>query len=320
MPSRRFRPVRFWSFVATGVLLSALILLIPSESTRALLQNLLGLAAAAAAVAGMLRNRPDHAGVWRLLVVAVVLFAAADVAFDVVRTGVGNDHSMLSQLVYLPAYPLLALALYRLAIGRFRRDTAIDGAIVAVAVSAAIWQWVVMPVLTSSSTETMDRIAAIAYPALDIALVVVVIHATAWLPRRMTAAWLLFSGTALVLAAAPSTHVSPPRAATTKADSSTPSDRSRTSSSRPPYCTRRCNSSTTAATAALGATAEPDSWCSASPCSARPWSCSWTTSHTAIRSRSRRSSRSVPRWCSGASRNSSARPTTRATSSPRPPS
>src|SRR5712692_6631203 len=192
-------PRVIWLFVATGAVLSGIILLAPSEPSRVLLQNLLGLGAAAAAVGGMVRNRPDHAGTWRLLVVAVVLFAAADVAFDAVRIGVGNDHSMLSQLVYLPAYPLLALALYRLAIGRLRRNTAIDGAIVAVAVSAAIWQWVVLPVLASPTTAAMGRISAVAYPVLDVALVIVVIHATGWLPRHMTAAWLMFAGTALLL-------------------------------------------------------------------------------------------------------------------------
>ena len=108
--------------------------------------------AAGGAVYGIMRNEPERRGVWQLFAVALLLFAAGDVVYDVAQRGFGQpDGYPFSDLVYLPAYPLLAVALVQLARARFKRETAIDSAVVALALSAVIWQLVVMPVLHSTN-------------------------------------------------------------------------------------------------------------------------------------------------------------------------
>ena len=126
---------------------------------------------------------------------SLLLFAAGDVVFDVAQRGFGQaDGFPYSDVLYLLAYPVLAIALARLARSRYDRETAIDSIIVAIALSAVIWQWVVTPVLDSTSGASAERIVSVAYPIMDILLVVVIVHAVFTLPRWTPAAWLLFAG------------------------------------------------------------------------------------------------------------------------------
>jgi diguanylate cyclase (GGDEF)-like protein/PAS domain S-box-containing protein len=175
---------------------------IPSENARSFVFDALGLVAAGGAVYGILRNQPHRRGVWQLFTLALVLFAAGDVIFDVVQRGFGRpDGYPYSDVVYLIAYPVMAVALYQLARTRFRRDTTIDSAVVAVALSAVIWQWVITPVIDTATGATAETIVSVAYPIMDILLVVVIVHAVFSLPRWMAAAWLLFAGLSVMLVA-----------------------------------------------------------------------------------------------------------------------
>ena len=158
------------------------------------------LLAAAAAVYGILRNEPRRRGVWQLVALALVLFAAGDVVFDVADRVFGRAGGYpFADVLYLAAYPVLAIALIQLARSRFDRETLIDSAIVAVALSAVTWQWVITPVIESTTGATLERVVTLAYPLMDFLLVVVIVHTVFTLPRWSAAAWLLFAGLALML-------------------------------------------------------------------------------------------------------------------------
>ena len=92
-------------------------------------------------------------------------------------------------------------ALYRLARKHFRRDTTVDSAIVALAASAVIWQWVVTPVVTTrrGCDARADRRRGV--PDHGRLLVVAIVHAVFTLPRWVPAAWFLFGGLAVMLVA-----------------------------------------------------------------------------------------------------------------------
>ncbi len=172
----------------------------PTSSARSFLFDGIGLVAAGGAVYGIMRNQPNRRGVWQLFAVALILFAAGDVVFDVAHRGFGQANGFpFSDLLYLPAYPLVAVALIQLARTRFKRETTIDSAIVAVALSAVIWQSVVTPVLHSANAATFERLVSVAYPTMDILLVVVIVHAVFTLPRWTPAAWFLFLGLGVML-------------------------------------------------------------------------------------------------------------------------
>ena len=189
-----------WCFVALGVVASCVAVLDTSSAFRSFAFDALALVAAGGAVYGIVRNQPDRRFSWVLLASGLLLFVAGDVAWDVAtRAAGGSTGYPWADILYLLAYPLLAFALYQLARQHFRRDTAVDSAIVALAVSAVIWQWVISPVIQNSSGATLERIVAAAYPVMDVVLVVAILHAVFTLPRWVPAAWFLFGGLAVLL-------------------------------------------------------------------------------------------------------------------------
>ena len=189
-----------WSFLAVGITVALASLLLPSDNARSFTYDALSICAAGAAVYGILRNEPSRRGVWQLFALGLALFAAGDVAFDVALRGFGLPNGYpYADVLYLLAYPVLAIALIKLARSRFDRATLIDSAIVAVTVSAVIWKWVVTPVLESSSGPRLEQFVTVLYPLMDILLVVVIVHAVFTLPRWTAAAWLLFAGLAFML-------------------------------------------------------------------------------------------------------------------------
>ncbi|HXY93336.1 MAG TPA: EAL domain-containing protein [Acidimicrobiia bacterium] len=191
-----------WWFVAVGTALSLLVLVDDSNTLSSFAFDALAIVAAAGAVYGILRNRPDRRWLWLLLSFGVILFAAGDVAWDAATRGAGGSTGYpWADVLYLLAYPLFAIALYQLARHHFHRDTVVDSAIVALAASALVWQWVITPVVQHTSGATIERIVAAAYPVMDVVLVVAIVHAVFALPRWTPAAWFLFGGLTVLLIA-----------------------------------------------------------------------------------------------------------------------
>ncbi len=122
-----------WCFLAAGISVALASLALPSDNARSFVYDACSLTAAGAAVYGILRNDPRRRGVWQLFALGLALFAAGDVAFDVALRGFGRaDGYPYADMLYLLAYPVLAIALIRLARARFDRATLIDSAVVAV--------------------------------------------------------------------------------------------------------------------------------------------------------------------------------------------
>ena len=197
------RPLPGWvlpAFIAVGLAVAFANLFNGSPDSKAIIYDALAIGAASGAVVGVIWNEPaEHSG-WWLVVLGVALFAIADAVFDLLVLGLGRDTGYpFADALYLSAYPILAAGLYRLSFTRFRRDAAIDGAIVALAASAVVWQWVITPVLESTSGVTAEQVIAIAYPIMDIVLVIAMVHAVFTLSRWSVSAWLLFGSLGVLL-------------------------------------------------------------------------------------------------------------------------
>jgi diguanylate cyclase (GGDEF)-like protein/PAS domain S-box-containing protein len=191
-----------WSFVAVGVVVSLLSLRLTGDDARSFLFDLLAIVAATGAVVGLWCNQPHRRRVWQCFTVGLVLFAAGDVTFDLAQRALGRpDGYPYADAFYLVAYGVLALGLFKLARARYDRETTIDSVVVAVALSAVLWQWVVTPVLDSSSGATIERAVTVAYPIADLVLLVVTVYAVFTLPRWSPAAWFLFAGLTTMLVA-----------------------------------------------------------------------------------------------------------------------
>ena len=155
----------------------------PGHALRSYLFDTLGLIAAAGAVAGVVRNDPERRSAWQLFALALVLFAAGDVVYDAVTRGLGHaDGYPWADLVYLPAYPVVAVALVGLGRARIGRDTAIDSGVVAFALAAVIWQWVITPTIHTATGATVERFVTVSYPIMDVVLVSVIVLTAFTLP------------------------------------------------------------------------------------------------------------------------------------------
>src|SRR5437588_5175045 len=105
-----------WCIVAGGILFSVVTLLVTHGAAQSFLFDLCSLTAASAAVYGIMRNGPGRRGVWQLVAFGLALWAAGDVVYDVVTRAFGQpDGYPYADVLYLAAYPVLAIALFRLA-------------------------------------------------------------------------------------------------------------------------------------------------------------------------------------------------------------
>ncbi len=191
-----------WSFVAVGIALPLLSLQFATDSARSFLFDVLAVVAAVGAVAGLWVNQPRRRRLWECFTVALVLFAAGDVVFDFVQRLVGRpDGYPYADVFYLAGYSIMGAALSDSPRARYDRETTIDSVVVSIALAAVVWQWIVTPVLDSTSGATIERIVAVAYPIADLVLVVVTVYAIFTLPRWSPAAWFLFAGLTTMLVA-----------------------------------------------------------------------------------------------------------------------
>ena len=171
--------------LGSGVLIALVNLADPSDIARSIVFNMLGVVAFGAAVFGVRRNRPVKRTVWWLIVGSLGLFVLGDIVYDAPRRRVRARHRLSVRRHPLPARVPGARdrADRRLARGASTGPPLIDSAVVAVTLSAVIWQWVVTPVLESSSGPQLERFVTVLYPLMDILLVVVIVHAVFTLPR-----------------------------------------------------------------------------------------------------------------------------------------
>src|SRR5262245_25287667 len=102
---RHLRPRTTWLFLGGAVAASALALASSSEALTSFLFDVIGLAAAGAALMGLRRNHPQSPLPWLLVTIAILLSAAGDVVYDVAVRAFGTESGFpYADVLYLPAY------------------------------------------------------------------------------------------------------------------------------------------------------------------------------------------------------------------------
>ncbi|MFN8026141.1 MAG: EAL domain-containing protein [Acidimicrobiia bacterium] len=169
---------------------------------RSFLWDFFAVIAATAAVWGLARNRPAAKGVWQLLAVGIVLLTAGDIVYDVaVRSFGAADGYPWSDILYLAAYPLFAVALWKLAKGHFSRGSVFDAVVVALAGTAVVWSVSLQHVIDSADGTLGERAVSTLYPVVDIIVLVALVLAIFAVQRWNASAWLLFAGFGVMLVA-----------------------------------------------------------------------------------------------------------------------
>ena len=139
-----------------------------------------GFSAAVAIIVGLRMHRPHRRWPWLAFAGGLLLFAVGDVAFDLYAAS-GNVIPVpsVADYLYLAAYPVLAFGFVLLVRYRVRGAdiaSALDGVMVAIGVGVLAWVFVMAPYAHDRTLSVGARVVPIAYPALDLLLVAVVVR------------------------------------------------------------------------------------------------------------------------------------------------
>lgn len=179
--------------------------LIPDDSLQAKIYvNTAGLAGVTAMVLGILRNRPENRGAWLLFALGVLAFVSGDITYDVTELRLGEyPYPNWADLLYLSAYPLLWISLYRLGRGHGERDSGgtIDAAIISTGIGLIFWVTIVGPALADTGTPLLERLVTISYPLADVVLTTAVARMLTRPENRTPSLRLMSVGSVLMLTA-----------------------------------------------------------------------------------------------------------------------
>jgi diguanylate cyclase (GGDEF)-like protein len=159
------------------------------------------LVSASAAVAirvGIHTNRPAYRTPWLLLALGQTAYALGDFTFYLDRMVLHVDYyPFVDDAFYLTSYPLMAAGLLLFVRRRtpgWDLASAIDATIVAVGAGLVMWIYLMAPQLTDTTQSPFARAVSVAYPAMDLMLLTVLVrmvlgHDRAAVPHRMLNAW-----------------------------------------------------------------------------------------------------------------------------------
>lgn len=185
-------------FLALGVIATVAYYRLPVGG-ETIAGDVVALVAVAAMLVGVAWHRPEPQVAYVLLGFGVLCLAVGDVVF-----GSGQSVPSPADVLYISAYPLLALGLVGLrswtGIRSVRRTVGVAG-MVAGLVGVVSWTFLVLPAGHAHQTTAVTKIVALGYPAMDVVLLLLIVRAV--LPQdRVPAALKLFgTGMALMLAA-----------------------------------------------------------------------------------------------------------------------
>jgi two-component system cell cycle response regulator len=162
----------------------------------------ISVSAAGALLLGALRHRPKRRFPWYLLAAGQALYAAADLLFYLERSVFGIDrYPFYDDVLYLAAYPVLAAGLIgfvRLRIPGWDLPSAIDSLVVSVAAALLMWVYLVSAIAFAPDVSALARTVSVAYPAMDLLLLTVVIRLSMGAGAR-SAAYRLIIGAFLLM-------------------------------------------------------------------------------------------------------------------------
>ncbi|MEV4704449.1 GGDEF domain-containing protein [Actinoplanes sp. NPDC049316] len=149
-----------------------------SAGIQTVLYCLLSGATSIALVVGIRRHRPQLASVWWLFAAGQVMYTGGDLTYYFASQD-DASYPPLANVLYLTQYILVAAALVRLTLRRTpQRNTAalVDTAILAVGAAVLWWVFLILPTVTTPGIDALDRVAATAYPVMDLCVLTVAVR------------------------------------------------------------------------------------------------------------------------------------------------
>ncbi|WP_242624776.1 GGDEF domain-containing protein [Krasilnikovia cinnamomea] len=197
---------RAWAWVGgLGLLVITAFLLLPNPTASAVMYDGIEFACVAAMVAGVRRNRPAAVAGWSLLIAGQAASVVADIMFDVYAL-VLHDDSWPGpwDVAYLISYLGTISGLCGLLLRRNRgRGYAgfVDSLLVGVAFALLSWVFLIRYIAAGETMGTLGHVVTLAYPCLDLVVLVLVLWLLTTDGKRRAAFLLLVAGMATALIA-----------------------------------------------------------------------------------------------------------------------
>jgi diguanylate cyclase len=173
-------PSAWLVLLAAIPIMAALYRILPSTADQAaLLYPAYGLVALAAVLIAVRRRAPARRRAWQAIAVALGLMSTGDIIFSILAlSGATLPDPSVADLCFLSAYAVLGAGILGLVRGRTatgRRTALIDAAIVTMGVAALFWVGIMLPTITAA-TDPLVIAVSLAYPSIDLLLLLVIAH------------------------------------------------------------------------------------------------------------------------------------------------
>ena len=147
--------------------------------------------------------RPEHRLPWYLFALGQTLFVAGDVITYNYERLFGSElpYPSIGDILYLSVYPCLIagvlLMVHRRSPGR-DREGLIDSLIVAIGIGTISWVFLMSPIARTPDSNAIQRLVGMAYPFMDLILLVVVVRLAIG-PGRRAPSFYLMAGAVIAL-------------------------------------------------------------------------------------------------------------------------
>lgn len=185
-------------FLATSVALAAVFPLFPPRSWMGAVVYIgLGFAELLAVIVGLRRHRPRQARSWHYLRAGAALYALTNLIWFGFPVLLHRDLAFPSivDAMFVAAYLLYVIGLAILVRERSGRGhgvgSMIDASIISASVGVFAWAYLIVPLGTAPGVSTLARVASLANPLLDLALLVLMVRVLLTRGARPMAFWLL---------------------------------------------------------------------------------------------------------------------------------
>ncbi|MDP9295254.1 MAG: HAMP domain-containing histidine kinase [Actinomycetota bacterium] len=188
------------AYIAGGLVVTAFYLAEPKGP----IFNLIGLSGVGAILIGVRLNHPPSRAPWYLFALGQLLFLFGDIVAYNHRRLFGTDlpFPAISDLFYLAVYPCLIAGVVLLARHRNveRAETGFaDAFIVAIGAGVLSWIYLISPYTHSTDLTALQKIVSIAYPLMDLLLLMALVRLAVGPGHRGGAFYLLVSGVGCLL-------------------------------------------------------------------------------------------------------------------------
>jgi diguanylate cyclase (GGDEF)-like protein len=193
------------ALLLAGLVAVAAYFIVPGEVAPAVIYILVGAGSAAAILRGAGPRSTSTSRAWWLVAAGVALFTLGDIAWyvDSFADGIDPGAASLADIPYLLGYPFLTAGVLLLVRDRTSgrgRDGLLDGIIIALGASVAVWQLLIHPAVADSTLSTTARLIVGAYPVMDVLVLTAVARLVFTESRGLAAYRYLVLGLGLQLA------------------------------------------------------------------------------------------------------------------------